>query len=182
MLLRQGANVNVSNGCGYTPLHWAASRGGPDSIRALREKGANLEARSGGDETPFVRAEHKVLLDGIKAKIEEDNDDPGLTAVLLTALDGMERWVGLSKAANATDNETPLHKAARENNVEGMVELLIQGADENARNHAGKTPLDLFQGNIFARHRIRRAILKRSSDRTKSENETPKRWYQFWGN
>ncbi|HVK53843.1 MAG TPA: ankyrin repeat domain-containing protein [Burkholderiales bacterium] len=42
-----------------------------------------------------------------------------------------------------TEGNTPLHNAAHEGNLSSLKQLLDKGDDMNARNNAGKTPLDI---------------------------------------
>lgn len=51
-LLQRGANVNLADRSGRTPLHLAASKGYLDLILTLLDKGADVEARDGLGRTP----------------------------------------------------------------------------------------------------------------------------------
>lgn len=50
------AGVNVRDGTGWTPLHLAARAGRADVVRALVEKGAEVDAQDGRGGTPLHRA------------------------------------------------------------------------------------------------------------------------------
>ena len=45
ILIEAGTDVNVCNGSGRTPLHWAVERGSLLAVQALLEKGAKLDIR-----------------------------------------------------------------------------------------------------------------------------------------
>jgi ankyrin repeat protein len=49
--------------------------------------------------------------------------------------------------ANASFHNTPLHRAALEGNLEEVKKLVEGGADVNAKNTIGKTPLHMASGN-----------------------------------
>ena len=44
-LIEAGTDVNVCNGSGRTPLHWAVERGNLLAVQALLERGARLDIR-----------------------------------------------------------------------------------------------------------------------------------------
>ena len=56
LLLRSGADVNVPDGEGWAPLHWAADKNQREEAIALVEAGAELNALSSLGETPLFRA------------------------------------------------------------------------------------------------------------------------------
>jgi len=49
--------------------------------------------------------------------------------------------------ANASFHNTPLHRAALEGNLEEVKKLVEGGADVNAKNTIGITPLHMASGN-----------------------------------
>lgn len=52
MLIEAGADVNVVQHGGFTPLHLACQHGNIDLIIILLEQGASVEARNQNGETP----------------------------------------------------------------------------------------------------------------------------------
>ena len=46
LLLEHGADINVQNASGRTPLHWASSNGALEVVRVLLEHGADVEVKS----------------------------------------------------------------------------------------------------------------------------------------
>jgi uncharacterized protein len=55
-LIRQGANINIRDHIGYTPLHHASSEGFGDIVELLLTKGAVFTTNNEG-ETPLDLAE-----------------------------------------------------------------------------------------------------------------------------
>jgi ankyrin repeat protein len=141
LLLANGANVNARDNGGYTPLHWAANECSIDVTKLLLANKAEVSAKAKDGYTPLHFAaqmfSYKQVAELLLAKGAEVN------------------------ARNA-DGETPLHVVVREPlkmiglgsviggdlkfMLEGgntsVVELLMdKGADVNAKDNNGKTPL-----------------------------------------
>ena len=53
MLLEQGADVNITDNSGGTPLHFAASSGARKVVRLLLVHGAKVNAKDVGGKTPL---------------------------------------------------------------------------------------------------------------------------------
>jgi ankyrin repeat protein len=51
-LLGRGANPNIADSAGYTPLHYAVMKGNLNAVQALLQKGANRDAASISGSTP----------------------------------------------------------------------------------------------------------------------------------
>lgn len=72
MLLKNGANPNVRENRGFTPLHAAAENGDVEMIHALIFAGADLHAKSDDGRLPLDLAQtngHKDAVKVLKAEI-----------------------------------------------------------------------------------------------------------------
>lgn len=54
--LRNTKNVNIKDGLGYTPLHWAAEGGNLAAVKLLVNAGANINASNKYGNTPLIMA------------------------------------------------------------------------------------------------------------------------------
>jgi ankyrin repeat protein len=125
-LLRQGADVNATQGDGMTALHWAAMRGYADLARVLLAAGANVHATTRlGAYTPLHLA-------------AEAGHAP-LVAALLTA--------GAHANLTTATGASTLFLAARSGSAEVVTRLIETGAEvDRAESVYGQTPLMLAAG------------------------------------
>ena len=112
-LIKAGANVNVTDEEGETPLFGAAYEGHTDAVIALLEAGAYVNAVGVGSfssATPLHKAANEGHTDAVIALLKAGAD------------------------VNATDEDgnTPLHWAAYFGHTDAVVALLKAGADVNA--------------------------------------------------
>ncbi|HKS38217.1 MAG TPA: ankyrin repeat domain-containing protein [Verrucomicrobiae bacterium] len=107
--LKNGANPNVTNKTGATPLMWAVSD--VEKVRVLLKHGAKPNAVSEAGNTPLIIAAHQYG-----------------SAVILKELIGHRADV---RAASGS-GENPLRAAARAGDVEALRVLLAHGAEVNA--------------------------------------------------
>ena len=118
-LVKQGVNVNATDGAGTTALHWASFRDDLESADLLIRAGANVNA----------------------------TNDLGATPLWTASQNGSEAMVKRLLAAGADPNvallagETPLMVAARSGSAAVVEQLLVKGADPNARGSRGQTAL-----------------------------------------
>ncbi len=113
--------VHALNDMDKTPLHYAATYGRDETIKALIEWGADINARDITGMTP-------LHITGTLNRVSE-------ARILLDA--------GADLEAKDDFGATPLHSAAIHEKIDVMNLFLERGADPNATNTNGKTPLDL---------------------------------------
>ncbi len=152
-LINQGADPNLRNWRGETPLHRAAIRNPDlDVSRALIAAGADVNARDEAGATPLHRAAPQassgrgVLLIEAGASLNPRDRD-GATPLHYAAESGRQEMLARLVEAGASlnvrdkDGTTPLHRAVEKGWGEGAKTLLEHGADPNAPDNAGRTPL-----------------------------------------
>ena len=124
--LAAGADPEVRNGTGWTPLHSAAAYSSdPAIIRALVEAGARTEAREITGRTALHLAAQR-------------GKDPAIIRALVDA--------GAELQAQNEEGYTPLHLAAQSNSDPSIITALLEaGARMSAP--AGLTPLHLAASN-----------------------------------
>ena len=141
-LLKQGADVNGSQGDGMTPLHWTATNGDVETATMLLAAGANIRAttRLGG-----YTALHQAT----------ENGDAAMIALLIAA--------GADVNARTSSGATPLMFAAASGRVAAVNILLELHADPNAKESAyGQTAL-MFAAAVDAADAVR-ALAARGAD------------------
>lgn len=125
LLIQKGAQVNVSENGGNTPLHWVAFAGRLSCCKLLVSHQAVIDARSNFGWTPLYQSVARNHLN---------------VATFLIAH-------GADIDASARDGVTPLHKAATTGSLELIELLLSHGADTALTNQLGETPLALALKN-----------------------------------
>jgi len=141
-LLRKGANVNVKNEEDNTPLHLASwpCESAPECVMLLLRCGADPNTYDGSGATALHHAVHEGL-DGPAYGISLQ-----LTKLLLefNANPNIKARVEQGQGA-ITPMSTPLHVAAALGNPVAVQLLFLFGGDPHARDHSGKTPLDMAE-------------------------------------
>lgn len=105
-LLQRGANPNIANKKGLTPIMIAAALGNVDGVEALIKSGARVDDQDSLGETPLISATHrrdvemvKLLLD--KGADPERSDNSGRSARDYVAAMGNKRLADEFAAADA---------------------------------------------------------------------------------
>jgi ankyrin repeat protein len=141
-LLKQGGDVNASQGDGMTALHWAASNNDADLAAMLIHAGANVRAATRiNGYTPLLLA----------AKA-------GHAPVIRTLL---ER--GADPTATSVSGTSPLMLAAAAGSVDAATVLLDAGADINAKESARGQTAIMFAA-AYNRVPVVRLLAQRGAD------------------
>ena len=147
LLLEHGADPNLVNMCGETPVHAAAKIDSIDVITFLCKHGADVNIC----------------------------DVTGSTALYCTVRRSYFRSIRLLLRSGADPNisesafqQSPLHEAVRRGDFRLAQILLENGADVNARDSSGATPLHEASANDDLH--MCRLLLKHGADVTVEEN------------
>jgi len=117
LFVSKGTDINAKDSkFGATPLHWAAFGGQLQVVKYLLSHGANLNAKNNDGETPF-----EVALRANKLNIAN-------------------YFLSLGKVEKDSLNRG-LIKAAEKGDLRFVKKLLLKGADVNAKDKFGWTPL-----------------------------------------
>lgn len=148
-----GANVNIQDENGMTPLICAIMGENIENLRILIDKGADVNLRSEND-TPLGRAYYNYLLSFFDNSVEKKAESQSISKSMMELL----IKAGADVNAKKRDNKTLLHTVVRDDRghtewdtTEEIIELLIEkGADINARDSDGDTPLHIaaMEGNV----------------------------------
>jgi ankyrin repeat protein len=123
-LLAAGADINAKTTSGETPLHVAAAFGGIDEVRVLLAKGAAVNSQNDDGQTPLHAAAVAI-------------GNPHAEQITRLIID----YGGNMEATDTKNSWAPMHYAAENGNLVVLGVLLRAGANPNARDAHGWTPL-----------------------------------------
>lgn len=153
-LLGKGADVNVHDNGGYTPLIWAALNGHDAVVGELLRRGADVHARDKEGYTALMWAAQNHRADAVRALLAHgaspnETDKEGYTALTWTAQDG-QPGIALDLILGGSDvnlrdhaGYTALMWAAQQGHNSVVKLLLANGANPNIRDYKGFSALDL---------------------------------------
>ena len=154
LLIAAGADVNVKNNkYGWTPLYSATGGGHKKITELLIDKGADVNAKDDTGMTPLhyeamswaAYHGHKEIVELLIAKgadVDAKGDDGRTPLDWAVDLGYTELADLLRKHAGKTSEELfALFKAAAKGNIEAVKQHLDGGADVNAKDGGGWTPL-----------------------------------------
>lgn len=159
--LSSGANVDICDERGWTPLMISSFNGNAEIARLLINRGANIHIKDKSGYSPIHWAAFNGYNDVVKLLIAKQVDlnarsTHGWTALLQAATRGHESTCseliasGVDVNQSSNDGWTPLHKACANGHI-GVVKLLLAAnASRNVRHQDGSTPLSLAIKNKHA--------------------------------
>lgn len=169
LLIDAGADLEVKDKNGKTPLNWAVKKENIDTINVLIDAGANVNAISSRGTTLHQATAvsnniniYKLLLKAgadVNARNEHDYS-PLLSALFYSrSLDVVKLLLDAGCDINEKSNNngfSPLHEAVQKSSNVGIVKFLLKsGADARAKAKYGYSPL-----HVAAEHSNSTAIVK----------------------
>ena len=121
LLVEQGADKDMGDSYGQTPLYYASNEGRLDVVLYLVEQGASLDKVDKHGWTPLFGAIYGGHLEVARYLLEQ----------------------GANRDKVDKKGMTPLHHAADYGRLEIAMLLMSYGADLNARTNEGNSPIDL---------------------------------------
>lgn len=139
-LLEKGADVNVKNLEGETPLHYAVGSDSTRIVAILCENGANVNLKNKQGVTPVVKAVQRQKSDALDIMLKYKAD--------------------LSIADN--DGKTALHYAAIAGNGKMAEYLVSKGPDINAKDNNGHGPA--YYAAYYGNNKIAKKLILSGSN------------------
>ncbi|CAH0055787.1 unnamed protein product, partial [Clonostachys solani] len=151
--LRDGEDVNVTDICNWTPLHYAAAKGSTETAVELLKRRADVNARNLLEWTPLHYAcqagKARIVRNPIREGADLDvHGRDGLAPLHCATMNGhlevVKRLIEAGAALDVLDTSgnTPLFWAAYKGH-RGIVGYLWQDANKKLRDHNGRTALHL---------------------------------------
>ncbi|KAJ2982973.1 hypothetical protein NQ176_g1030 [Zarea fungicola] len=152
--LEAGANIDMANSYGYTPLHQAVRSGQLELTNLLLERGCHTSMADLSGQTPLHMAAVEGDVEILKALLRYGADPTCADGIGWTPLavashvgyvDVVEMLLrsGADPASADSQGRTPLHHAAARGRVAAAKLLIQYGADVAATADNGSTPLGI---------------------------------------
>lgn len=153
LLINSGANVNLKDDDGITPLYLAIESAPTCVIDLLLDKGANPNWKDEYGRSFLAEAVSEGWIDIVELLLEHDarintKDICGQTPLHEAVWGGYKEIAkllitkGIDVDSTDKNGDTPLHVAALKGDKQFFDLLIAEGADINEKNKDGKTPLD----------------------------------------
>ena len=170
ILLARDGDPNLTNDEGKTSLLIAMNPGGMDTVHALLDRGANVNAKDENGTTALMEAQKRshyyhdtvemsrLLLERHADVNAKDNND--FTALIWAGMYGQAKGIGALLDAGAdlharnVNGRTALMLAIREGAIEAVHTLLRKGAKVNDEDANGKTPLNYAEEDLEGKAQI----------------------------
>lgn len=145
-LISHGADLSAHNNHGYTPLHAAADKGYTGLVEAILAKDAEVDPMDKFSQTPLFYAAWRGHIDAVKALLIYGADaniknNKGFTPPMIAKQNNHSLIIIVLQEGFVKSSK--LHLAIRQNDINQIKLLLKEGADLNAKNTDGMTPLHL---------------------------------------
>ena len=124
LLIRRGADVNIENHFGDSPLLQAVYRGDHGLVELLIERGANIDHKNRFGDTPLREAARRDLIVMVQILVDR----------------------GANLNMQNRHGETVLHAAVRRGNHSMVRVLVAGGAGVDIEDEDGYSPIDLAVG------------------------------------
>lgn len=142
-LVKRGFPVDATDSEGDTALDWAIYYCNVDVVRKLVELGANVNHADKWNFTPLVYTATTLRGHRLRGTQDERNE---IARMLIQNGANVNHRTGTARG----DGQTTLHFAATDRNA-GLVRLLLDaGANRNAKDASGWTPLDVARFPDYA--------------------------------